>query len=110
MAARLRRAGHADQIRKLLEMGARARAGRPWDAVVAAVDHLCAGATSELGPDVPTVEKFAKDWTSGELSKKYPDHVKAKRTHDRDEITFRLYINPVVRDVRLDEFTLDDAE
>jgi|ERR1019366_276623 hypothetical protein len=44
MAARLRRAGNAGEIEQLLEMGAKARAGRPWAAVCAAVDALCAHA------------------------------------------------------------------
>src|ERR1019366_7890798 len=44
MAPRLRRAGNAGEIEQLLEMGAKARAGRPWAVGCAAVDALCAHA------------------------------------------------------------------
>ena len=49
VAVRLRRAGEESETEKLLEMAARARVGRPWDAVLAAVDKLCtSGGTAPL--------------------------------------------------------------
>jgi len=108
-AARLRRAGHVDEIVKLLGMGAAARAGRPWEAVVAAVEHLCAG-TTEQTKAAPTIKEFGDDWTSNALAARFPDHVKEKRTAERDAENLRLYVYPHVQDVRLDEFTLADAE
>ncbi len=52
----------------------------------------------------------ARIWYSGALAKKYPDHVREKRSADRDEQLFRLYVLPHVNDVRLDEFRLEDAK
>ena len=109
VALRLRRAGHADKVRKLVAMGAKARAGRPWNTFLGAVDALCQG-TVEAVTDVPTFEDFAKDWTDGELARRFPDHVKHKRSAERDEELLRIYILPHVKEVRLDEFTLADAE
>lgn len=94
-----------------MAMGARARAGRPWESVVGAVDALCAGQTREQKTaQALTFEQFAKQWTDGELAKKHPDHVRAKRSAARDEELLRLYVLPHVRDVRVDEFALIDAE
>ncbi len=111
-AARLRRAGHADQIVKLVEMGAAAKAGRPWEAVVQAVDVLCAGnARDRATPAVPLYKDAAKSFYSNELAKKYPDHVREKSSADRDEELFRLHVLPhVPADLRIDEFSLEHAE
>ncbi|MGH7439083.1 MAG: hypothetical protein ACRENE_25625, partial [Polyangiaceae bacterium] len=109
VALRLRRAGHAAKLRKLVAMGAKARAGRPWNTFLGAVDVLCQG-TVEAITDVPTFEYFAKDWTQGELARRFPDHVRSKRSAERDEQLLRLYILPHVKEVRLDEFRLADAE
>jgi|CZKU01.1.fsa_nt_gi integrase len=109
IAARLRRAGHAGEIEQLLEMGAKARAGRPWEAVCVAVDTLCAGQAREKSA-CPTFGAFAKEWTDGDLAKKYPDHVREKRSATRDEELLRLHVLPHVTDVRLDDFALHHAE
>ncbi len=108
MAARLRRAGHADKTVKMMAAGAKARAGRPWEMVVAAVDILCAG-TVEALTEAPTFADFAKEWTSGRLRERFPDHVR-KKDGDDDDRLMRRYVTPVVPDVRVDEFTLDDAD
>jgi integrase len=108
IAARLRRAGHVDKVLKLIETGAKVRAGRPWDTFVAAIDVLCSG-TVEAIADVPTFADFAKDWTDGKLTERFPDHV-PKKDHDPDERFLRLYVNPHVGSVPLNEFTFDDAE
>ena len=109
MAARLRRAGHIGKIEKLMTSGAKARPGRPLAAVVEAVDVLCAG-TVETLTEVPTFKTFAAEWTSGDLARRFPDHVKKKGSSGRDEELLRLYVLPHVQDVRVDEFELEDAE
>jgi hypothetical protein len=108
MALRLRLSGHSDKVEQLMAAGAKARPGRHWAAVVDAVDMLCNG-EAERAKEVPTFGSFAQDWTSGELARKYPDHVRRKRSAERDEELLRLYVLPHVRDVRLDEFDLHDA-
>ena len=112
MAARLRKAGHVLGIDKLLRYAAGARSGRQWEHAVATVEALCSpDGTKDLGsPASPTFEEFAGAWTNGDLHRRYPDHVKAKKDTKRDEDLLRIYIVPHVGAVRLDEFTLDDAE
>jgi integrase len=109
MALRLREAGHADKIAKLVGTGAAARPGRPWQTVVQAVELICNG-TATPATEIPTFASLAQDWTSGELARRFPDHVRQKRSSSRDEELLRLYVLPHVRDVRLDEFDLHDAE
>src|SRR5262249_12449529 len=76
LAARLRRAGYVAELPKLMEQAAAARAGRPWAAVVAAVDALCAGNAEDIAnANMPTFADFADDWTSGKLHARHPDHV-----------------------------------
>ncbi|MCL2776620.1 MAG: site-specific integrase [Polyangiaceae bacterium] len=96
----------------LLEMAAKARAGRPWDAVVAAVETLCAGAvtSAQEAPTLPTFLQHLEDWTSGELAKKYPHHIKVKKSADGDETRIRKHIAPVLESVLVDEVTLDHCE
>jgi integrase len=101
--------GDKGAIVKLLGSGAAARPGRPSQAVVDAVDMVCNGDATPRA-EVPTFGTFAKDWTSGVLARRFPDHVRKKRSSDRDEQLLRLYVLPHVRDVPLNEFDLHDAE
>lgn len=111
MAASLRDAGMTDDAIRALEIAAEARPGEEWSNACAMIDVLCAGQTEALdAADIPTIEQFAKLWTSGELAHRYPDQVRPKDTSDRDEQRFRLHINPVIGLVRLDRFTLDHAD
>lgn len=43
-----------------------------------------------------TFEQFARLWTTGELAKRYPDHIRTKRTAKGDEQRLRLYVHPVI--------------
>jgi integrase len=108
MAATLREAGHADKIVKFIGAGARARTSRTWATVVTAVDTLCSG-NCESVKDVPTFAAFAEDWTDGTLHQRFPDHVPSKDSED-DARYLRLYINPHVGEVSVNQFTLDDAD
>ena len=114
MAQRLRRSdATVDEIDRLLEMGGKARPGRVWDGIVKAVDDICAGNAPRAadGKAPITFTDFAKEWTTGALHKKYPDHVRAKKEDsargDRDLLT--KYIAPIIggealRDLRLEHF------
>ncbi|MGD0679038.1 MAG: tyrosine-type recombinase/integrase [Polyangiaceae bacterium] len=110
LAARLRRCGHLDELEAMMAIGARARAGRSWVVVVGAVDALCAGRTREAGGDVPTFAEFGQEWTGGELARRWPDHVPTKASAKDDARLLKLYIEPIVGDVRLDKLTLADAD
>ncbi|CAN5901294.1 hypothetical protein BH11MYX4_BH11MYX4_01910 [soil metagenome] len=113
-AVRLRQAGEEGETEKVLEMAARARTGKAWDAVLVAVDALCReGGTSPLvASNAPTFVDFANDWAKGELHKKWPDHVPVKADHGRadDARVVKLYVEPIIGDLRIADFTLDHGD
>lgn len=51
-----------------------------------------------------TFEQFGRLWTSGELAKRYPDHVKPKRTADADEGRLRMYVYPIIGNRPMSDF------
>lgn len=109
-------AGHEALALGFLER-AGARTGKALDDVVEAVGKLCRGearAPVQRGAakplDVPTVRSLGERWTSGELARDYPDHVKAKRSADKDVYRFDRYVYPVVESIPIVDFTLDHAE
>ena len=58
----------------------------------------------------PTFEAFAKEWTSGELRRKHPDHVREKKDPSEDIQILRDRINPLIGMLHLPEVTLEHAE
>lgn len=56
-----------------------------------------------------TIAQLAEMWTSGALAKKFPDHVKAKTSSDKDAGRFNMYILPLVGEIPVRMFRLDDA-
>jgi integrase len=56
-----------------------------------------------------TFGELAGRWTSGKLAREYPDYVKTKRSADQDASRL-VVLNKAIGDVRLDAFTLRDAE
>ncbi len=58
----------------------------------------------------PTFRALAEDWTSGELARRHPDHVKVKKTAHDDELRLEKHVYPHVGDIEIDALTLDDAE
>lgn len=109
---RLRSAGRLDIAPKLLEELAAARPGKSLAAVVKAVDLICRGesAPRPAMPASPTVEEVGRRWTSGELARTYPDHVKAKDSADDDAQRLRNYVYPIVGDVPIGGFTIEHGE
>ena len=112
IALRLRRADEGGQVVKILEMAAAARTGPRWEAVLSAVDTLCAGdgATTPLSAGARvTVEEFGKEWRSGDLHRKYPDRV-PEIDHTRNTGLAKLYVDPVLGHKTVASITLDDAD
>lgn len=116
LATRFRKAGVIGQpeARTLLETAATCT-GALLPGVVTVAGELCGGTLPETLAKVPTFEEVADMWTSGDLAKKWPDHVKAKKDADIDigrlkrlcDITFggvRVGALPMSR------FTLGHAE
>ncbi len=59
--------------------------------------------------DSPTFQDFAEQWTAGELSTKYPDLVRLKRTAYSDESRLETHVYPLIGSRKLTSLTLDDA-
>jgi len=110
IAKRLRLARRTDQLPKLLKMAATTRPGRPWDAIIAAVDDLCGGPASDDASPPLTLAKFAEQWTDGSLHRKHPDHVRRKKHVDGDERILATYINPIIGDLLVSDLRLEDFE
>ena len=110
LAKRLRRVTSADEIAEVLTAIAQARTEKGLTHALDAAEALATGNTTRTASAfAPTFDDFAKEWTSGDLRKDHPDHVRDK-DHGRDEEVLRLYINPVIGATRLPDVTLENAE
>jgi integrase len=111
IAKRLRGVASPEELAQLLTRAAGARSERALRAACETADLIGGGGTARGAERAtPTFGTLAKDWTSGELHRKHPDHVRKKDTAYRDEELLRLYVLAHVEDVPVDEFELDDAE
>ncbi|CAN5850312.1 hypothetical protein BH11MYX4_BH11MYX4_42000 [soil metagenome] len=57
-----------------------------------------------------TLQKFGKRWTSGELHAEHPDHIREKRSAEKDAGVLAKHVYPVVGHVPLGRFSLRDAQ
>ncbi|XYH94708.1 hypothetical protein ACMHYB_43845 [Sorangium sp. So ce1128] len=118
LAARLRASRNVtrDAIVALLERAA-VREGRALRDVIEAVEVVCRGGAQAKvvpgGGSVPkqvALQQFGELWTSGELTRMYPDHVKPKRSVEQDVYRLDRHVYPIAGRVPVSAFTLDDAE
>lgn len=74
-------------------------------------EHVAVGDRPREGsPDGgPTFGQFAAQWTSGELSRRYPDHVPTKVTTKDDVSRLRKYVLPCIGSEPLASFEGDHA-
>lgn len=79
-----------------------------WAAVVARWRERKAEASP--APNGPTFGDVARRWTSGELARTYPDHVRAKRSAADDVQRLDAYVLPHLKDTPIAELTLDDVD
>ena len=107
LASRLRRAGlYDDAQRYAAELAARPERR---EAIVRFVQEEIFGGAVELGgtesapADVVTFRAFGERWTSGELRRMYPKHVKAKTSVDDDVSRLEKWVYPVIGDVPLSD-------
>ncbi len=109
-ASRMRRASLTpDEIGTVLELAA--SGSKSWQTVGATVDVLCGGKSERVDTSgVPSFQDFSQDWTDGELAKRHPDHVREKRSSDRDEQILRLHVCPVLGRYRLDRIRLEHCD
>ncbi len=104
-----RAAGHEELVPKVVEAAANPDAAM-LGAIGRAVDGLLAG---QLVPaekvDAKSFAAVARMWTSGELTRLYPDQVPEKRTAGLDVCRLEV-LGRIVGRVPVASFTVDDAE
>lgn len=109
MAQTIRGKVDSKTARALLARAASAST-KAFPAMEAAAKAIAAGEARPIGGEGTTVADLAELWTSGELARQYPDHIRAKRTVRDDRWRFETYILPLVGHVRIVDFTLDHAD
>lgn len=96
-------------MRDLLERAA-GRDGPAHEAVVEAVDRLCRGEASLPVSGAMTVRQFGELWTSGELHRRFPDHVKRKKSARDDRDRLEKYVYPVIGDMPIPQVTVEHGD
>jgi len=111
----LRAAGREDFANKLLELAGKAEL-KELDRIARGVQAIASGdferpnePQSPLAP-APTFKEFAERWTSGELHRSYPDHVKRKDSVDDDCYRLTAHLFPIIGDVALTDFKFEHAD
>jgi integrase len=111
LANALSRAGKVAEAPVLLKRGGEVQSERDFADVLKVADELCRsqGKVSKLVAKPVTFRELAEQWTSGALNRKWPDHVRTKRSVENDVGRLeKLY--PSLGSIALPEFTLEDAE
>lgn len=106
---RLRDAGLLSVAPQLLSRAA-TRDGQALDAVVEAVERICDGRAEPPKSAHVTFREFGEMWTSGELHRRWPDHVKLKKSVDDDRERLQKYVYPIIGHVPLVELTVAHAD
>jgi integrase len=109
VANRLVAAGLVHHVRRFADQVLAAQGPREIRIVLLAADKVCAS-REPLANMGETFGDFALRWTSGELTRQYPDHVREKGTASKDAGRLQKHILPHVRNIPLRAFTLDDAQ
>ena len=112
LAGRLRAAGVDAMVAGNLLKLAGERDEKCLADVLGAADALCKHEARAKRPerDRATFQDIGERWTSGELARTYPDHVKEKGTASADRRRLERYVYPIVKGVPLVAFTLEHAE
>jgi integrase len=119
LVPRLREGGVALGTMERLVLLVGERDGAGLADVLAAADALARGdarvagaarAQSSARASGPTVRELGERWTSGELARLHPDHVRVKRSAEDDRLRLEKHVYPRVGDVPITSFTLDMAE
>jgi hypothetical protein len=111
LAKRMRPVASAEEIQIILDAAGKARTPRDLNEATKAAECIIRGeARTATSAMAPTFEAFAKEWTSGELRKKHPDHVREKKDPSEDVQILRDRINPLIGMLHLPEITLEHAE
>ena len=71
--------------------------------------RLSALPTKRTKPGAMTFRKFGERWTSGDLHREYPDHVRDKKSSIDDISRLEAHVYPVIGHLPLTEITLKHA-
>ncbi|HMY21945.1 MAG TPA: tyrosine-type recombinase/integrase, partial [Polyangium sp.] len=111
LVRRLRDAGREDLVEELVDRAASAE-GRALGEMLRTADLIAAGKLAGIPKEadpIPTIRQLGTLWTSGELHKQFPDHIKKKTTADDDAGRLEKHVYPVIGEIPIDAFTLDHA-
>lgn len=110
-AARLLRADLGLQVIEVVIQRAGAAREEDMATIGRYIESLCAkGVESLASPILVTFRDIGERWTSGDLARTFPDHVRVKRSADTDAYRLARHVYPHVGDVPVATFRLDDAE
>ena len=109
---RLRAAGQTEFLEKIVEQAGAAPANK-LPALLNVVAGIVSGSEKRPSPalaDAITFQAFAEQWTKGELNAMHPDHIAEKRTSRFDKYRLERHVYPVVGNIPLVAFRLQNAE
>ena len=106
---RIQAAGRLDMVEGLAQGIGSATTPAELRAALGAVDIVCEEA-ARLQPGQTTVRDVGDRWVSGELARRYPDHIRVKRSASRDRQLLATYILPVLGDMPIEAVKLADCE
>lgn len=109
LAEKLLAAGRIELGFPLLERAAQ-REGTALADVVRAVDAIANGDVVVRPKAEMTFRQLGEMWTSGEIARRYPDHVEQKATAGDDVSRLEKYVYPLVGDVPVSQFTRDHGK
>ncbi len=109
LADKLVASGRRDLVKGMAREVARATTDRTLTKARKVIAALALGAASPSQVRSMSFKDWAELWVTGDLHKRYPDHVPAK-DHSDDSSRLAKYIYPVVKHVPLLAFDLGHAE
>lgn len=103
-------AGRRDLVRSTAKEAAAATSPKALETVRKAVAALAKLGPTTSATKLTTFKDVAEDWLSGELRRKYPDHVAAKASFKLERARLDRYIYPHIKDVPIVAFEKAHAD
>jgi integrase len=105
---KLTAAGRGDRARDFAVQLGEATSVRRLEAVAKAVESFLQ-TSGPVGANV-TIRQFGERWTTGDLARAYPDHVRTKSSAKDDESILEKYVYPLIGSTPIRAMELADAE
>jgi integrase len=103
-------AAHREAVGLPLLERAAAAEGKTFRAALALLEDVARGDAAVRPGNATTIHELGERWTSGELARLHPDHIRPKRSAEDDKERLALYVYPIAGDIPIAAFTLDHAE